>query len=93
VAVLLREKIYQFLSKELTDIELGLLDTDLKNGAPTTRQLVEKRLRVLEREHQRVCVTCGQTIEPHQHKFVLNFGSDEFSKRANFCALTAKVTL
>jgi hypothetical protein len=83
----MRDKIFKFISTELSNTELNQLLNDLeKNDGKTTIYLVKKRLRQIERSKYKVCASCGKDIDAESDKFILTFGPDSFQKRAHFCA-------
>lgn len=84
----MKEKIFSFFVNELNERELDLLLSDIENNnGKTTTSLIKKRIRQLEREKNKVCVSCGREIEPQQNKYLIHFGSDDFQKKACFCAV------
>ncbi len=86
--MILRDKIFNFFSKDLDTFELNILLKDLEeSGGKRTGELIRKRLRQMKREQQKICVTCGKVLEPEDHKYTLLIGPDNFLKRASFCAI------
>lgn len=86
--MLVQDKIFNFLTRDLDEFELSLLLKDIEaNQGKKTSALIKKRLRQINRGRQKVCVTCGNILEPFDNKFTLLFGPDDFQKRACFCAL------
>jgi len=84
----MREKIYNFFVDELDEMELNLLLSDIEdNEGKTTSSLIKKRIRQIERDKNKICVSCGREIEPHDNKYLINFGSDDLQKKACFCAV------
>ena len=82
----MKDKIFHFLTEDLDEFELRMLKRDLEAGGQTTLELVDKRIRMLQREHQKECLVCGRLLQAHNYKFILHFGPDDFLKRATFCA-------
>ena len=77
-------------AEEFVDVidedELFKLKTDLHNGGNTLKNLVDKKLKEFENRKRKHCVTCGENLSEIGKDFTLLFGSDDFRKKASFCA-------
>ncbi|HLC67115.1 MAG TPA: hypothetical protein VJK52_05745 [Candidatus Nanoarchaeia archaeon] len=73
---------------ELSFNELIRLKKDLDNGAIEVRKVLQQRIRYREFLHEHHCHTCVAEIDPYsKHTFTMVFGSQDFRKKASFCAL------
>src|SRR3989344_1749519 len=73
---------------ELEFNELIRLKKDLDNGAVDLRKTLQQRIKYKEFMHEHHCHTCLAEIDGYsKNTFTLIFGSQDFRKKASFCAL------
>lgn len=66
--------------------DLKILRDDLKTQNYTLKLINE----IIEKHEQsnKICASCGNKIDPFsENKMVLTFGSQDFERRAHFCAI------
>ncbi len=69
--------------------ELIRIKEDIENSnAIYMKSLVSKKISDIEQKERKICVTCGQEINPYYFdEFRLEFGPRDLRKGASFCAL------
>ncbi len=83
----MEKKINEILNKVDHD-ELLKIKKDIESGGSALKKIVDEKLKEVEARECRVCVSCGQEINPYAGEiFTLVFGPADFRKRASFCAI------
>lgn len=68
--------------------ELMRFKSDLDSGAITIKRLLEEKIKIKLKEHEKVCATCSSTLNFYRtNNYTLVFGPDDFKKKASFCGL------
>lgn len=66
--------------------DLVKLKSDLSLGGKHLKKLLEKKINELEK-NAKSCAVCGRPIIYGDDSYVLEFGQDDFKKKAHFCAV------
>ena len=78
--------------EEVMDIldynELMRFKNDLDSGGITTKKLLEEKIKMKLKEHEKICATCSSELKFYRaSNYTLVFGPDDFKKKASFCGL------
>lgn len=72
----------------LTYAQLLKMQFDLTHGAMGLRRLIDERIKMLENQNRKVCVTCGTEIfTDSTSTFTVLFGPADFRKKATCCGM------
>jgi hypothetical protein len=72
--------------ENLSYSEVLEFNKEIKNAISPVRKTLTDHIDVLERMNSRICATCGNQLSLQTKNLVLNFGPEDFKKRAHFCA-------
>ena len=68
--------------------ELMRLKNDLDSGAITVKKLLQDKIKIKLKEHEKVCAICSNNLDFYKtNNYTLVFGPDDFKKKASFCGL------
>lgn len=68
--------------------ELMRFKTDVDSGAVAVKRLLEEKIKMRMKEHEKVCVTCSNNLNFYRsNNYTLVFGPDDFKRKASFCGL------
>ncbi|MEM4755582.1 MAG: hypothetical protein QW594_00435 [Candidatus Woesearchaeota archaeon] len=82
------KKIIQDLDYE----ELAALQKDLQRPVPQFSKMIEQELQLRQKNHGKVCVTCGQELQlESKENYTLLFGPQSLKKQASFCGFDCLV--
>lgn len=81
-------KKFEDLLESLSYDELMELKKDIDSSAPTTKRIVEDKIKKKMKEYEKACSTCSSTLRFYSsNNYSLIFGPDDFKKKASFCGI------
>jgi hypothetical protein len=82
------ERRFRDLVTTLDVEELQKIQHDIETGGIHLKNLVDDTIRSKLKEHQKVCATCNNDLDPYSSSsYTLIFGPSDFRKQASFCGL------
>jgi hypothetical protein len=68
--------------------ELLRFKSDIDSGAITLKKLIEVKIKMKLKEHEKTCSTCSNDLKFYRpNNYTIVFGPDDFKKKASFCGL------
>ena len=68
--------------------DLLKLKRDIEGGGVHITKLIDQKIKEQEKQHEKVCSTCSNDIDPYSvNNYTLIFGSEDFKKKATFDGL------
>ena len=72
----------------LTYAQLLKMQFDLQHGGLYVKKLVESRIKMLENQNRKVCVSCGaEVFADSSSTYTVLFGPSDFRKKATCCGM------